>query len=108
VELCVLAAFIIAGIGLARGDSSGRIMLACGIALGSLAGLELSIREHFAGYKPHSVVLAATLAVALLAVLFFVRAPQFVLPPAAAAVFGIAFWLFRGVFKRRSGGLGYR
>ncbi len=96
---------VIAVIGLVRGDNTGRIMLACAMALGSLAGLELSIREHFAGYKPHSLVLAATVAVALLAVLFFARAPRFVLLPAGAAVFGVCFWLFRGAYKRRSGGL---
>lgn len=105
VELCVLTAMIIAVLGLVRGDNTGRIMLACAMALGSLAGLELSIREHFAGYKPHSLVLAATVAVALLAVLFFARAPRFVLPPAGAAVFGVCFWLFRGAYNRRSGGL---
>ncbi len=83
-------------------------MIACALALGSLAGLELSIREHFAGYKAHSAVLASTIAVALLAVLFFARAPRFVLPPVALAVFGVAFWALRGVYKRRSGGRGYR
>jgi hypothetical protein len=36
--------------------------------LGSLAGLELAIREHFAGYRPHTTVLAATAAVAVLTV----------------------------------------
>jgi hypothetical protein len=108
VELCVLAALIIGVLGLVRGDAPGRVMLACAMALGSLAGLELAIREHFAGYKPHSSLLAGALAVIAAAILFFARAPQFVLPPVAAAVFGVAFWALRGLFKRRSGGLGYR
>ena len=34
--------------------------------LGSLAGLEIAIREHFAGYRSHTTVLAATAGVAVL------------------------------------------
>jgi len=108
VELCVLTALVIGVIGFLRGNGGGQIMVACAMGLGSLAGLELSIREHFAGYKPHSTVLAGTIAVVLLAVLFFARAPRLVLPPVALVAFGVAFWAFRGVYKRRSGGLGYR
>ena len=33
-------------------------LLVTGLALGSLAGLELSIREHFAGYRSHTALLA--------------------------------------------------
>ena len=40
--------------------------------LGSLAGLEVSIREHFAGFRSHSSVLAGAVAVAGGAVLWFV------------------------------------
>ncbi len=108
VELCVLTALVIGVIGFVRGNGGGRIMVACAMGLGSLAGLELSIREHFAGYKPHSTVLAGSIAVVLLAVLFFARAPRVVLPAVALVVFGVAFWAFRGVYKRRSGGMGYR
>lgn len=108
VELCILAALVIGVTGFVRGDAGGRIMLASAMALGSLAGLELSVREHFAGYKPHATVLAGTVAVVLLAVLFFAHAPRVVLPPAALVLFGVAFRAFRGVYKRRSGGFGYR
>jgi hypothetical protein len=47
----------------------GSVLLGTGLALGSLAGLELSIREHFAGYRSHTLLLsaAAALVVALLA-----------------------------------------
>ena len=34
-------------------------MLAAAAALGSLAGLEISLREHLAGYRSHTTVLAA-------------------------------------------------
>src|SRR5437868_6446788 len=47
VELAVLAAIglFIGGI-IVRGDRGG-VMVVCALVLGSLAGLELSIREHF-------------------------------------------------------------
>ena len=41
------------------GGSQGTVLLATGLALGVLAGLELSIREHFAGYRSHTLLLAA-------------------------------------------------
>ena len=88
----------------------GAVLIACGIALASLAGLELSVREHLAGFKSHSTVLAGALAVLALA------AGYFLLPSSllavnlliGAIVFGIAFYAFRELFKRRSGGLGFR
>jgi uncharacterized membrane protein YhiD involved in acid resistance len=83
-------------------------MVACAAALGSLAGLELSIREHFAGYRSHTTVLAATAAVAAIAVMFFARAPQIVLMAVGAAIFATAFFVLRELFKRRSGGFGFR
>ena len=45
----------------------------------SLAGLELSIREHFGGYRSHTLLLAAAAAVATLALFFYA------LPDAAPA-----------------------
>ena len=41
-------------------------MLGVGLVLGSLAGLELSVREHFAGYRSHTLLLAAAVGVATL------------------------------------------
>ena len=39
-------------------------MLIAGLVLGSLAGLELAAREHFASYRSHSSLLAACAAFA--------------------------------------------
>src|SRR4051812_39571574 len=76
VELSVLLALILGVTGIVVWGCEGQIMLACAAALGSLAGLELSIREHLAGFKSHSTVLAGTVAIATLAVLYFARAPK--------------------------------
>ena len=52
----LIAGFFVQG---TRGSDDDR----GGMRLGSLAGLELSVREHFAGYKSHTTVLAGTVAV---------------------------------------------
>jgi hypothetical protein len=48
----LVAAFIVRG-------ERGRTMLAAGLVLGSLGGLETSIREHFGGYRSHTTIFAA-------------------------------------------------
>jgi hypothetical protein len=87
-------------------------MLTGALALGSLAGLELSIREHFAGYRSHTTLLAAAAAFAAMAATFFATGggnlARALLVPVAGAVFLGTWWVLREVFKRRSGGLGFR
>jgi hypothetical protein len=108
VELCVLVALVIGVAGFIVGGRRGGIMLGAAGALGSLAGLELSIREHFAGFRSHSTVLAGAAGVAAMAVLFFSRAPYGLMLAVGAIVFGGAFYALRELFKRRSGGWGFR
>jgi len=110
VELVVLlglgllvAGFLVQGV-------RGATMIAAGIALASLAGLELSIREHLAGYRSHSTVLAGAVTVlALGAGYFLLPADLFAVNLLiGAVVFGVCFYTLREIFKRRSGGLGFR
>jgi uncharacterized membrane protein YhiD involved in acid resistance len=108
VELCILVALVLGVVGFFTRGPRSAIMLAAAAALGSLAGLELSIREHLAGYRSHTTLLAATAAVAAAAALFFVRAPHGVLLAVVAVVFAGAFYALRELFKRRSGGVGFR
>lgn len=108
VELCVLLALVLGIAGIVVWGRQGQIMLACAASVGSLAGLELAIREHWAGYRSHTSVLAGVGGVAAMALCFFLGAPQAVLVGAGVAVFAIGFWLLRGVFRRRSGGLSFR
>lgn len=86
----------------------GAVMIGTGLVLGSLAGLEVSIREHFAGYRSHTTVLAAAPGVLAMGVLFFAGAPQIAVLGAGVGVFSAAFWALRELFKRRSGGHGFR
>jgi hypothetical protein len=85
-------------------------MIAAGVALASLAGLEVSIREHLAGYRSHSTVLAGLIAVLAVAVGYFVLPTNLfaVNILIGAVVFGVCFYALREVFKRRSGGFGFR
>ena len=110
VELVVLLGLILLITGFFVSEQRGAVLIACGIALASLAGHEQSVREPIAGFKSHSTVLAGALAVLALA------AGYFLLPSSllavnlliGAVVFGISFYAFRELFKRRSGGLGFR
>lgn len=107
----MLFAIVILTAGFFVQGTRGVTMIAAGLMLGMLAGLELSIREHFAGYKSHTTVLAGVAAVAVLALGFFLLPhgwPQGINLVAAATVFAAAFYLFREAFKRRSGGVGFR
>jgi hypothetical protein len=112
VELAVFLAIVLFVAGLVMGGERGQILLTGALALGSLAGLELSIREHFAGYRSHSTLIAAVCAFAAMAITFFATGKgdlaRVLLLPVAGVVFMASFWWLREVFKRRSGGLGFR
>jgi hypothetical protein len=104
VELSVLAGIVLIVIGLInREDQQGRLAIVLGVALASLAGLDTAAREHFAGFRSHSSLLAAvpTIVTAILLGLLGVTVP--VVLPAAVLVFAIAFFAFRASFKRRTG-----
>jgi uncharacterized membrane protein YhiD involved in acid resistance len=107
----VLVAIVLLIAGFVVGGTRGSVMIGTGLALGSLAGLELAIREHFAGYRSHTLVLAGTAAIASLAALFFL-APDLLSPvlrlPVAVAVFALCAWGLTVAFRRRSGGLAFR
>src|SRR3954464_8118723 len=95
VELVVLAAIglFIAGL-IIRGERGG-VMVISALVLGSLAGLELSIREHPAGFRSHTTLLAGVAGVAAGMITFFVGgrdAGRVAFLPVGIAVFAAAFW----------------
>jgi hypothetical protein len=109
VEICVLAGIVLIVAGLLSDGPRSGLLLACGVALAALAGLELSVREHFAGFRSHSALLAGAAAVAAAIPLFFLTSlPQPVLLVVAAVVFAAAFTALRAAFRARTGGLGFR
>jgi hypothetical protein len=110
-ELVVLIALVLVVVGFFVQSSRGAILLVAGLMLGSLAGLEVAVREHFAGYRSHTTLLSAVAAFAAGAVVVLaVTGPAARVPAVlvALAVFALAFYLLHEAFKRRSGGLGFR
>jgi hypothetical protein len=108
-ELVILLsmALIVAGV-LTDGGRRGAL-LGCGFALISLAGLELAVREHFAGYRSHSTLLGAACAIAVDAPLYlWTDLPQILLLVIGAGVFALVLTRLRRAFRARSGGLGFR
>jgi hypothetical protein len=109
-ELVVLLAIgLLIGAFIVRGER-GRTMLAAGLLLGSLGGLEVSIREHFAGYRSHTTIFAAAAGVLTIVVVTLVVHPikLWIVALIALAMFCLVFYLAREAFKRRSGGVGFR
>ncbi len=106
VELVVLVAIVMLVAGLVIQGGRGPVLIGVGLVLGALAGLELSVREHFAGYRSHTLMLAGALAVAVLGGLAFLTGGAVWLPlalAAAVAAFGLAAWWLTRAFRRRSG-----
>ena len=64
VELSVFVGIVCVVVGLITKDTAGHTLLAFGVALGCLGGLDTTVREHFNGYREHTIVLAAFPAVA--------------------------------------------
>jgi hypothetical protein len=109
VELGILLGLVLIVLGFVTGGSSRGAMLAVGFALVTLASLELAIREHFAGYRSHAVLLAGACAVGADALLYFLTPwPQELLLGVGIAIFAAAFWLLRRTFMARSGGWTFR
>jgi hypothetical protein len=108
VELTILIALVLLIVGFFVGNTRGIVMIVAGISLASLAALELTLREHFTGYRSHTSVLAGVVGVVVLGLGFVLAWPQLVKVGAGAAAFLLSFYLFREAFKRRSGGLGFR
>ncbi len=105
VELVVLGGLVMLVVGFVVGGSRGTVMIAAGAVLCSIAGLELSIREHFGGFRSHTFLLSGAVAVAVLAGLYFL-VPSLWLPIALAiSLLGFVTMaiLLTRVFQRRSG-----
>jgi hypothetical protein len=107
VELSALAAIVLGVWGILAGGAP--IQLTVAALLGSVAGLEIALREHVAGYRSHTLVLSGACTVATVTLLFFAAGIQrATLIPIAGIVLLLALGGFRTLFKRRSGGYGFR
>ncbi len=108
VELCVLLGLVLMGIGFIGGGDRRPTLIVAGVGLAAVAGLEQGIREHAAGFRSHTTMLAGVAAVALAIVTTLIGVPHEVALGIAVAGFGAAFYILRKVFAERSGGFGFR
>ena len=107
-ELCIFVGIIVIAVALLGGTPRG-LLIGFGLALIVIATLELCLREHLAGYRSHSVLIAACSAVILVLPLILLTAlPKSLLLAAAALLFGVLWWLLRNLFRSRSGGMAWR
>ena len=94
-----------------RAGQRGRrgALLGLGFALVGLASLEVALREHLAGYRSHSALLAFAGALAVIVPIALLTGMARPLAGAlVAGVFAVAFPALRALFRRRSGGFGFR
>ncbi|MEX2447154.1 MAG: hypothetical protein WD404_00220 [Solirubrobacterales bacterium] len=105
-ELTVLAGIVALAIGVLGGNLTA---IAVGVVLAGLGGLEVSVREHFAGYRSHTTLLAGTVFVLVTGGLLYLAGLILAICLAAgAAAFLAAFMALRRGFRRASGGLSFK
>lgn len=105
-ELVILAGIISLAIGVFGGSPTA---IALGVALAGLGGMEVAIREHLAGYRSHTTLLAGFAFVLVTGLVFYaVGTILAVALGAGALAFAIVFYLARRAFQKASGGLSYK
>jgi uncharacterized integral membrane protein len=105
-ELVILAGIVSLVIGIVGQHPTA---IGIGVALAGLGGMEVAVREHFAGFRSHTTLLAGAVFVFTVGGLFYLANQILAVALAAGAVaFAIAFFLARRAFQRASGGLSYR
>lgn len=105
-ELVIFAGIVALVIGVVGGSPT---MIGVGVVCAGLGGLEVAVREHFAGYRSHSTLLAGTVFVLTVGCLFYLADQILAVALAVGAVaFAAVFYWARRAFQRASGGLSFR
>jgi len=110
-EILILAGLALMVWGFVAGAGrEGNARIAAGLAIASLAGLELAVREHVTGFRSHTTLLAGALGILAIVGLGLGAGVEVlgVLLAAGLVAFAAAFFALRELFKRRSGGLSFR
>lgn len=105
-ELTVLAGIVMLAIGI---FSASPTAIGVGVVLAGLGGLEVAVREHFAGYRSHTTLLAGMVFVLVVGGLFYLADLILAICLGVGALaFLVALYLLRRKFQRASGGLSFR
>ncbi|HMJ36797.1 MAG TPA: hypothetical protein VK501_23030 [Baekduia sp.] len=107
-ELVILLSIVMLGLGFVTGGDRRSVLLGGGFVLVTLAAGELSVREHFAGYRSHSSLLAGICAIVAAIPVWLLPVPQALVLAVGVIAFVLALMGFRRAFMRRSGGVGFR
>lgn len=108
-ELVILLGIVLILWGAISGNDGEQLLFA-GLVVASLGGGELALREHMGGYRSHSTLLAGVAAFVAVTAVALGLGPVKVwtLVVLGLVVFAATFYAMRELFKRRSGGLGFR
>lgn len=105
-ELTVLAGIIALVVGVVTQSPTA---IGVGVVLAALGGLEVSLREHLAGYRSHTTLLAGTVFVVVTGGLFYLAGLVLAMCLAAGALaFAASFYALRRAFQKASGGLSFK
>lgn len=105
-ELTVLAGIVMLAIGVIGKHPTA---IGVGVVLASLGGLEVAVREHLAGYRSHTTLLAGAVFVLVVGGLFYLADLILAICLGVGAVaFIAAFIALRRAFQRASGGLSFK
>jgi len=105
-ELVIFAGIVSLLIGLIAGSTTA---IGIGVACAGIGGLEVAIREHFAGYRSHTTLLAGFVFVLVTGLTWYVGNTILAVALAVGAIASaITFYLARRAFQRASGGLSFR
>ncbi len=105
-ELTVLGGIVVLVIGIV---SQNPTTIGIGVVLAALGGLEVSLREHLAGYRSHTTLLAGVVFVLVTGGLFYLAGQILAVCLAAGGVaFAASFYALRRAFQRASGGLSFK
>ncbi|HEU4392190.1 MAG TPA: hypothetical protein VFR04_01005 [Solirubrobacterales bacterium] len=104
--MVILAGIVALLIGVVGGHP---VAIGVGVVCAGLGGLEVAVREHFAGYRSHTTLLAGAVFVLTVGCLFYLANQLLAVAlGVGAAAFAATFYLARRAFQRASGGLSFR
>ncbi|HWB68701.1 MAG TPA: hypothetical protein VG518_01865 [Solirubrobacterales bacterium] len=105
-ELVILAGIVALAIGFFGNHPTG---IALGVVLAGLGGLEVALREHLAGFRSHTTLLAGTVFVLVVGgLLYFAGLVLWICLAAGAVAFLATFVGLRRAFQKASGGLSFK
>ena len=110
-ELVTLGGIVLMVWGFLSGAGrEGNAKIAAGLAIASIAGLELAVREHVTGFRSHTTLLSGAVGILVIVLLGLGAGLDTLglLLAGGLVAFAGSFFGLRELFKRRSGGLSFR